>query len=145
MLHDIHDTILGTFGQTDEWILGEPSTYQHPLIPEDVLMDKSGLEMLLERTSLALNNKTATAEMEDTKPAEKTLEEKLEERVTPDDMMAVTDVGSEVSHCIALSCKHSELHTSMAAAQRGNPFARQNLVERVAWFLFLPLTYRLKV
>lgn len=79
--------------------MGDPATYQHPLIPEDVLADKTGLEMLLEETSLALDNSPAAAEMEDTKTAEKTFEGKLEEsieRVVPDDVMAVTDVGTEV-------------------------------------------------
>lgn len=96
-----HAITTGTFGQNQEWKLGDPATYQHPLIPEDVLMDKSGLEVLLAQTSLGRHDSAASGVQEE--PEEETVEEKVEEeeeeedtveRLLPDDMMAITDVGS---------------------------------------------------
>jgi hypothetical protein len=83
--------------------LGSPGTYQHPLIPEDVLMDKSGLEALLEQTTLSCSDPLSS----NTK--EKVVEEKVEggavEAVLSEDVMAVTDVGS-VS-CLNVACRDS--------------------------------------
>lgn len=81
--------------------MGDPATYQHPLIPEDVLMDKSGLEALLAQTSLARHD-SAVSDVQEV-PEEKKVEGKVEqvteeedevETVLPEDTMAITDVGS---------------------------------------------------
>ena len=32
-----NDFVTGTFGQKENWTLGDPSTYQHPLTPKDAL------------------------------------------------------------------------------------------------------------
>lgn len=43
---------LGTFGQEQAWKLGDPSTYKHPLIPEDILLDKSSLTVMFEHSTI---------------------------------------------------------------------------------------------
>lgn len=97
------DMFLGTFGQDQTWTLGDPSTYLHPMIPEDVLLDKDGLEALLEQSTL-----TFTAYPEHTKLAETPVKEKVQEfsETQPEDTMAVTDVGTDVSQFFAVEWQY---------------------------------------
>ena len=74
--------------------MGDPGTYQHPLIPEDVLVDKSGLEALLEQTTLTCPDTTASEVEVESVTVEEKVEEEASEEVLPDDTMAVTEVGS---------------------------------------------------
>ena len=38
-----HICVLGTFGQPDAWDIHNPATYQHPMVPYDVLIDPLSL------------------------------------------------------------------------------------------------------
>ena len=58
-----------------------------------MLMDKLGLDVLLEQTSLL---PSSSPDIEDTKPADKVVEEKVQEKVQLEDV-TITDMGSEVS------------------------------------------------
>ena len=70
------------------WLLGDPSTYLHPMIPEDVLLDRDGLEALMEQSTLTY-----------TKPAGTPAKEKVPEfsESQPENTMAMTDVGTTMA------------------------------------------------
>lgn len=117
--------------------MGDPATYQHPLIPEDVLVDKSGLEVLLEQTSLAIPDSTSSADM---KPAEKTIKEKVEEaieRVVLEDTMAVTDVGTEVSQYSSVYKSACTLLLGHPGRSLGPSVSNYSSVYKSAWTLLL--------
>ena len=90
----------GTFGQDQKWKLGDPSTYQHPLAPKDVLMDQDSLPSTITKVHTTIS----PAEVEDVKTGMVGLEYKEREELsdTSEDDMSVTDIGNDVSCVISV-------------------------------------------
>lgn len=80
-------------------MLGDPSTYQHPLIPEDIFLDKSSLIELL-NTSDFVAPESSSSSSEDSQEIEKPFpienDEEFDEVKEPEGVMTVTEVRIDV-------------------------------------------------
>ena len=75
--------------------MGSPSTYLHPLVPEDVLLDKTGLDSRIEHSSHSPAKTTTAANKESSKRSQVD-EGQIGNVIATEGMLTVTELGTVV-------------------------------------------------